>query len=67
MRILALAGLRFYTNLHTYTEPVNFLALLSGRSFMLILTIMQLDITLEFFFSFHFILFIQVLVIWSLC
>ena len=33
---------------------------------MLILTIVQLDITLEFFFSFHFILFIQVLVIWSL-
>ena len=33
---------------------------------MLILIVVQLDITLEFFFSFHFILSVQVLVIWSL-
>ena len=35
-------------------EPVKFLALLLGRSFVLILTIAQLDITLEFF-SFYFV------------
>ena len=35
----------------TSTEPVKFLALLQGRSFVLILTIVKLDIT-PFFFSF---------------
>ena len=33
---------------------IKFLASLPGRSFVLILTIVQLDITLETFFSFHF-------------
>ena len=37
---------KFYT---TSTEPLKFLEPLSGEVFVLILTIAQLDITLEFF------------------
>ena len=56
MRILTRTGLRFILVFITSTEPVKFLASLLGKSFVLILTIVQLDITLEFyFFSFYFV------------
>ena len=62
-----IGALPVYTIYTSRFRAIKFLASLPGRSFVLILTIVQLDITLEiFFFSFHVILFIQVLVIWSL-
>ena len=49
-------GLRFILVFITSTKPVKFLASFPGRSFVLILIIVQLDITMDFFF-FRFILF----------
>ena len=67
MHILARTSLRFDTNLHTYPEPVKFLASLPGRSFCIDID----NSALRYYFRsillfYYFILFIQVLVTWSL-
>ena len=62
-------GPTFYTYLHTYPEPIKFLALLSGRSFCVDIdnsTISYYFGSILFFFFNLFIQFTQVLVTWSL-
>ena len=57
-------GPTFYTNLHTYPEPVKFLASLSGRIFCVDID----NRAIRYYFGsiLLFILFTQVLVTWSL-
>ena len=52
--ILARVDLHFILFFITSMEPIKFLAPLLGRSFVLILTIAQLDIILEIFILFYF-------------
>ena len=54
-------------NLHITLSPYQVFGIVAGEKFLVDIDNSAIRYYSGFFFSFHFILFIQVLVIWSLC